>query len=41
MNERIGGTSSINIWKSVDYMVKVNLAVIIDSINFKKKGGKR
>ena len=41
MNERIGGTSSINIWKSVDYMVKVNLAEIIDSINFKKKGGKR
>lgn len=40
MNERIGGTSSINIWKSIDYMIKVNLAVIIDSINFKKKGAK-
>ena len=40
MNERIGGTSSINVWKSVDYMIKVNLAVIIDSINFKKKGAK-
>ena len=41
MNERIGGTSSINIWKSIDYMIKVNLAVIIDSINFKKKGAKQ
>lgn len=40
MNERTGGTSSINIWKSVDYMIKVNLAVIIDSINLKKKGVK-
>ena len=38
MNERIGGKSSINIWKSVDYMVKVSIAVILDSINFRKKG---
>lgn len=38
MNERIGGKSSINIWKSVDYMFKVSLAIIIDSINLKKKG---
>lgn len=37
MNERIGGKSSINIWKSVDYMLKVSLAVIIDSINFRKR----
>ena len=37
MNERQGGKSSINIWKSVDYMIKVSLALIIDSINFKKK----
>lgn len=38
MNERTGGKSSINIWKSVDYMIKVSLAVILDSINFKKRG---
>lgn len=38
MNERTGGKSSINIWKSVDYMIKVSLAVIIDSIHFRKKG---
>lgn len=41
MNERIGGTSSIRLWKSVDYMVKVVLAIIIDSISFRKKGGKK
>lgn len=41
MNERKGGKSSINVWKSVDYMLKVCLAVIIDSINFRKKGEKR
>lgn len=40
MNERVGGKSSINIWKSVDYMIKVSLAVIIDSINLKRKGRK-
>lgn len=38
MNEREGGTSSINIWKSIDYMFKVSLAIIIDSVNLKKKG---
>lgn len=38
MNERTGGKSSINIWKSIDYMVKVSMAVILDSINLKKKG---
>jgi hypothetical protein len=37
MNERQGGTSSINIWKSIDYMVKVPLAVAIDSRNLKKE----
>lgn len=41
MNERIGGTSSIRLWKSVDYMVKVVLAIVIDSISFRKKGGKK
>ena len=39
MNERTGGKSSINIWKSVDYMIKVSFAVILDSISFSKKGG--
>lgn len=33
MNEREGGTSSINIWKSAYYMIKVSLAIIIDSLN--------
>ena len=42
MNERIGGVSSIRLWKTADYMVKVVLAIIIDSISFKKKrGGKK
>ncbi len=36
MNERIGGKSFVNPWTSIDYMIKVNLAVIIDSINFRK-----
>lgn len=40
MNERTGGKSSINVWKSVDYMVKVVLAIIIDSISFRKRGKK-
>lgn len=37
MKERIGGTSSIGFFKSADYMVKVVLAIIIDSLNIKKK----
>lgn len=37
MNERQGGTSSINFWKSADYMIKVTIAIIIDSVNLKKK----
>ena len=41
MNERIGGKSSINVWKSIDYMLKVSLAVIIDSIHFRKKGERK
>lgn len=32
MNERQGGTSSIRFWKSADYMIKVVLAIIIDSM---------
>lgn len=41
MNERIGGVSSIRLWKTADYMAKVVLAIIIDSISFRKKGGKK
>lgn len=41
MNERTGGVSSIRLWKSVDYMVKVVLAIVIDSISFRKKGGRK
>ena len=41
MNERIGGVSSIRLWKSVDYMMKVVLAIIIDSISFRRRGGKK
>ena len=37
MNERVGGKSSISVWKSVDYMFKVSMAVIIDSINLKRR----
>lgn len=41
MNERTGGVSSIRLWKTVDYMVKVVLAIIVDSISFRRKGGKK
>lgn len=41
MNERKGGVSSIRLWKTADYMVKVVLAIIVDSISFKKRGGKK
>ena len=34
MKERVGGTSSINLWKSVYYMIKVSLAIIICRISF-------
>lgn len=37
MNERQGGKSSIRFWKSADYMVKVVLSIIIDSISFKRR----
>lgn len=37
MNERVGGTSSIRLWKTVDYMTKVVLAIIIDSISFRRR----
>lgn len=43
MNEREAGVSFLtkNIWKPIDYMVKVVLAIIVDSISFKRKGGKK
>lgn len=41
MNERTGGVSSIRLWKSVDYMVKVVLAIIVDSISFRRKRRKK
>ena len=34
MRERAGGISSINLWKSVYYMIKVSLAIIICRISF-------
>lgn len=34
MKERAGGTSSINLWKSIYYMIKVSLAIIICRISF-------
>lgn len=37
MNEREAGESSINIFKSIYYMIKVSLAILIDSL--KVKGG--
>lgn len=38
MNERLGGKSSINPLKSVHFMIKVCISIIIDSLRFKKKG---
>ncbi len=37
MNERAGGVSSIRFFKTVDYMIKVVLAIIIDSISFRRR----
>lgn len=37
MNERQGGTSSIRFLKSADYMLKVCLAIILDSMRKEKK----
>lgn len=41
MKARVGGVSSIRLGKTVDYMIKVVLAIFIDSISFRKRGGKR
>lgn len=37
MNERICGKSSINIFKSIHYMIKVSISIIIDSMRVNKK----
>ena len=37
MRERIGGESSIRFFKTIDYMVKVILAIIVDSIHLRKR----
>lgn len=37
MNERTEGTSFVTPWKSIDYMIKVVLAIAIDSISFRKR----
>lgn len=36
MNERVGGKSSINIFKSIHYMLKVSITLIIDSFSLRK-----
>lgn len=40
MHERQGGVSSISSWRSLYYMIKVSIAIIIYRITFDKKGGK-
>jgi hypothetical protein len=37
MHERIGGTSSISTWKSIYYMIKVSLAIIIYRPSLKRR----
>lgn len=37
MKERSGGKSSINLFKSIQYMIKVPITLIIESINLKEK----
>lgn len=41
MNERIAGKSSINVFKSVHYMIKVVMAIIICSLKTRKKRDER
>lgn len=38
MNERMSGTSSINLWKSVYYMIKITLAILLQRLSV--RGGK-
>ncbi len=37
MNERKAGKSFVNIWTSADYMIKVVLSILIDSIRIRNK----
>lgn len=39
MNERKGGKSSINLFKSIYYMIKVSIAIIIESLKSRKVRG--
>lgn len=41
MRERQNGKSSINVWKSADYMIKVTLSIIINRIGTKKRKEKK
>lgn len=38
MHERLGGKSSINLYKSIYYMIKVTLAILINSFRRKEHG---
>lgn len=40
MKERGSGKSFVNIWTSITYMLKVSIAIIIDSIKIHKGGRK-
>lgn len=40
MHERIGGESSISAWKSIYYMIKVSIAILLCRISFNTKGVK-
>lgn len=40
MEERLGGVSSIRSFKSAYYMIKVSLALIVDRISIRQKGGR-
>ena len=40
MKERKGGKSFVNIWTSITYMLKVSIAIVIDSIRIHKVGKK-
>ena len=41
MNERIAGKSFVNVWTSIDYMLKVILAIIIDNFSIRRRRGKK
>lgn len=41
MEERMGGVSSIHSFKSAYYMIKVSLALIVNRISIRQKGGRK